>query len=326
MTTHTKQPNEPMPLIDKKSVKSLSIGDITSLLRPQQWVKNVVVFAAPAASLALTSMHSLVQTLIAFSSFCLAASSVYAINDTIDRHADAKHPTKRNRPVARGAINPAGAIVLAVTLLTIALALPLLAGNGRVAGIIAIYFLTMTGYSLMLKEYVILDVIILATGFVMRALAGAAAVDKPASEWLIACVFTLCLFFGFGKRRCEIAVLGDAETAGEHRKTLLRYTSELLSHLMNVSAAIAIVTFLLYTLDTTHSLALFPKENLFYTLPIVVYGVFRFAMLTQLGVHSGPTEIILKDKMMIGSIVVWGIAALLIAYQRQLMTWLDMGS
>lgn len=296
--------------------------DVVELLRPHQWIKNIVVFAGPAAGLKLSDPHSLFHACVAFAAFCLAASAVYAINDTIDREADARHPTKRRRPIARGAISPAAALTLSGVLVTLAFILPLLLINQAVTAIIALYFAMMLAYSLALKNRVILDVIILATGFVLRAIAGAEAVDVAASQWLIACVFTLCLFFGFGKRRCEIVMIGNAENAGHHRATLLRYTPDLLNHLITVSAAIAVMTFLLYTVEIPRVATLFHKEYLFYTLPIVVYGVFRYAMLTELGTHTGPTEIIIKDKMMAACITLWLIIALGIVYHDPVVRWL----
>jgi len=291
------------------------LGDYVALLRPHQWVKNVVVFAGPAAGLRLFSPTYFGQALLAFAAFCLAASATYALNDVVDRDADAAHPTKRLRPVARGAIHPvtalviAGCLIIGGTLLTFLL-------NRAVTTILVAYFVLTLAYSLVLKQRVIMDVIVIATGFVLRAWAGAAAVGVLASEWLVACMFTLCLFMGFGKRRCELVMIGNEADARQHRATLVRYTPDLLNHLITVSAGIAVVTFLLYTMDTTHSPAPFPKQHLFYTLPIVIYGVFRFAMLTELGVHSGPTEIVLKDRMLLLAIVGWAVAAVAIAYQR----------
>ena len=289
--------------------------DLVALLRPTQWVKNVVVFAGPAAGLRLFDSTSLGQACLAFFAFCLAASATYALNDTVDRHADARHPTKRFRPVARGAIAPATALTMAALLIVTAtlLTLPL---NRSVTVILLVYFGMTLAYSLALKRQVIMDVIIIALGFVLRAWAGAAAVDIHASEWLFACMFTLCLFMGFGKRRCEVVMLGSEDEARQHRATLVRYTPDLLNHLIAVSAGIAIVTFLLYTMDTVHSPAPFPKDQLFYTLPLVIYGVFRYAMLTELGGHAGPTEIVLKDRLTLATIGAWGVVALAIVYQH----------
>ena len=294
---------------------SARLGDVVELLRPTQWVKNVVVFAGPAAGLKLSSGHSLGQAMVAFAAFCLAASATYALNDVVDRTADASHPTKRLRPVARGAIRPATAVVVATVLAAAAISLTTWVLSSGVTAVLAGYLALTLAYSLTLKRRVILDVIVVACGFVLRAFAGAVAVGVPTSEWLIACVFTLCLFMGFGKRRCEIAMIGNAEEIGHHRRTLVRYTPDLLNHLLAVSAGIAVITFLLYTLDTQGHPSPFHKEHLFYTLPLVIYGIFRFAMLTELGIYSGPTEIVLKDRAMVLAIVLWALCALVIAYQ-----------
>jgi 4-hydroxybenzoate polyprenyltransferase len=180
------------------------------------------------------------------------------------------------------------------------------------------YFVMTLTYTLALKRRVILDVIIVALGFVLRAWAGALAVGVEASSWLIVCVFTLCLFMGFGKRRCEVVMLGNAEEARNHRSTLVRYTPELLTHLIAVSAGIAVITFLLYTLDTAGHPSPFPKQHLFYTLPIVVYGVFRFAMLTELGSYAGPTEMMYKDRGLQVAFVLWMVCSLVVVYQVSL--------
>ncbi|MGD2110057.1 MAG: decaprenyl-phosphate phosphoribosyltransferase [Phycisphaerae bacterium] len=296
-----------------------TVGDFAQLFRPAQWIKNVVIFAGPAAALKLASIDALLDALIAFISFCLAASATYAINDVMDREADARHPKKRHRPVARGAIRPPTALAGAGVLIALAVTIPTIALNGRVTTVLLLYLLLTLAYSLALKSHVILDVILVASGFVLRAWAGSLAVGVVTSAWLVACVFTLCLFLGFGKRRCELAMIGDTNEAGEHRRTLLRYTPDLLNHLLTVSAGIAVITFLLYTMDSGGHPSPFHKEHLFYTLPLVVYGVFRYAMLTELGVHSGPTEIVLHDRPLLVTIVVWTAIALLIAYQNTLL-------
>lgn len=294
------------------------LADVVELLRPSQWVKNIVVFAGPAAGLKLSSSASLGRAVLAFAAFCLAASATYAFNDVIDRAADANHPTKRMRPVARGAIGTGTALTIAAILAGTSLTLSWTLISRGVAGVVMVYLVTTLAYSLALKRRILLDVIVVAFGFVLRAFVGSVAVGVPTSEWLIVCVFTLCLFMGFGKRRCEIAMIVSGEERGAHRRTLLRYTPDLLNHLLAVSAGIAVITFLLYTLDSGGSPSPFPKQQLFYTLPIVIYGVFRFAMLTELGVHSGPTEIVLKDRALLLAIALWTVCALLIAYQKVL--------
>jgi len=296
------------------------LGDFVAILRPTQWVKNVVVFAGPAAGLKLFNLDSFTNAFVAFAAFCLGASATYALNDIVDRGADASHPVKKFRPVARGSITPAGAAAFAMVLAAAGIGLALLVlPDGSVAAVLASYLLITVAYSLGLKRRMILDVIIIATGFVLRAWAGSLAVGVATSEWLVACMFTLCLFMGFCKRRCEIAMIGNAAEAGQHRPTLLRYSPQLLTHLIAVSAGIAIVTFLIYTMDRTQGSVPFHKEQLFYTLPLVVYGVFRFAMLSELGSFSGPTEIVLKDHGMLAAVAVWAVVALLIVYQEALL-------
>jgi 4-hydroxybenzoate polyprenyltransferase len=292
-----------------------TLRDYIALVRPSQWIKNVVVFAGPAAGLKLSSAASFAQAALAFCAFCLVASAAYAVNDVLDRDADASHPTKRHRPVARGAIRPSIAFVVACLLVLVSVSVATMLLNRWVTVVLLLYFAMSLAYSAVLKERLILDVIIVALGFVLRAWAGALAVEVETSEWLVACVFTLCLFMGFGKRRCELAMIGDLNEAGQHRRTLLRYTPDLLNHLITVSAGIAVITFLLYTMDTGAHPAPFHKEHLFYTLPLVVYGVFRYAMLTELGLYSGPTEIVLRDRPLMAAILIWAVVALVIAYQ-----------
>lgn len=289
--------------------------DYVALLRPTQWIKNVVVLAGPAAGLKLSTAASAGQAFLALGAFCLTASATYAINDVLDRDADARHPTKRNRPVARGAIGPTAATGIACALVLVAAGATSFYLNRSVTIVLLLYFSLTLAYSAALKRQVILDVIIVATGFVLRAWAGSLAVGVVTSEWLVACVFTLCMFMGFGKRRCELAMIGNLDEAGQHRSTLLRYTPDLLNHLITVSAGIALITFLLYTLDSGSHPAPFHKQYLFYTLPLVVYGVFRYAMLTELGIHSGPTDIVLKDRALLVTIVAWATIALVIAYE-----------
>ncbi|MGB2986563.1 MAG: decaprenyl-phosphate phosphoribosyltransferase [Phycisphaerae bacterium] len=294
---------------------SVTLRDYIELLRPAQWVKNIVVFAGPAAALRLSSAVSFGQAVVAFFAFCLVASASYAINDVLDRRADARHPTKRNRPVARGVIRPPLALGIACFLVAASAIIATLLLSGRVTAVLLLYFAMTLAYSAALKERVILDVIIVSVGFVLRAWSGSLAVGVGTSEWLIACVFTLCLFMGFGKRRCELAMIADVNEAGQHRRTLLRYTPDLLNHLITVSAGIAVITFLLYTMDTSGHPAPFHKEHLFYTLPLVVYGIFRYAMLTELGVYAGPTEIVLRDRPLLAAVLLWAAVALVIAYQ-----------
>lgn len=290
------------------------------LMRPGQWIKNLAVLAGAMFALRV-DRESLIHTAIVFVAFCLVSSATYCLNDILDRKADQLHPIKKHRPLARGAIGPTGAMVLAALLLGMGVALSAKLLPVVCTVVIVGYFCQNMAYSVALKRRIILDVILIAIGFVLRATAGAAAVEAYVSPWLIVCTFTLCLFLGFGKRRCEIAAFGSLEEAAEHRPTLLRYTPELLNHLISVSAGIAIMTFLLYTMDRdpVHPPP-FPKQHLLYTVPLVVYGVFRYAMLIQAGKRHGPMDIFLHDGPFVGTILVWALVAAAIMTERY---WLD---
>ncbi len=299
--------------------------DYLLLMRPQEWIKNLVVFAGPLLGYRLFQLPAAWEAAVCFVAFCLVASASYAFNDVMDREADAHHPAKRHRPVARGAVGPAAAVVMATGLAALGMGLTIWLLNPNVTALVGVYFLLILGYSSGLKRRIILDVIIIATGFVLRAWAGAEAVGVVTSEWLIACTFTICLFMGFGKRRCEIAVLGETEQAREHRATLARYTPELLNNLTSVSAAIAVVTFLLYTIEPSYPPPPFPKKHLLYTLPLVVYGVFRFAMLAQGGRFTGPTAIFLKDRAFQATILLWGVVAAGVVFESRVREWTGLG-
>jgi 4-hydroxybenzoate polyprenyltransferase len=186
------------------------------------------------------------------------------------------------------------------------------------ATLCAYLFLTVS-YSVALKHRMLLDVITIATLFVLRAIAGAYAIDVPWSSWLLICTFMLCLFLGFGKRRCEIAMIGSSDAALlGHRRTLVRYTPDLLNQLLSTSGGIAIITFLLYTLSPESPDAPIHfgqrRGNLVYTLPLVVYGIFRYAMLIELGKATGPTDLLIKDPPFLAAILLWVLAATLILY------------
>ena len=291
------------------------------LIRPPQWVKNVFVLAALVSANKLTDPTAIRLALLAFAAFCLASSAGYILNDILDRHRDRLHPVKKDRPLASGEISIASAIVLMLILL---------AGTAAICVIIASlqsweswtfsyavfsYLGLSLAYSLALKHRMILDVIIIAVLFVLRALGGACAIQVEVSPWLIVCTFMLCLFLGFGKRRCEIAMIANTEDIKAHRRTLDRYTPELLMHLLSTSGGVAIITFLLYTLDTSRATPFGERRQyLLYTLPLVAYGIYRYAMLIELGKVTGPTDLIIKDPPFLIAMILWAVAAGAILY------------
>jgi 4-hydroxybenzoate polyprenyltransferase len=180
---------------------------------------------------------------------------------------------------------------------------------------VGIYLALTWTYSLVLKHRMLLDVIVIAILFVMRAIGGAEAIGVEVSPWLLTCTFMLCLFLGFGKRRCEVAMIDNTHAMRGHRPTLVRYTPDLLTHLLSTSAGVTIITFLLYTLDTTRKSPFeATKQNLIFTLPLVVYGVYRYAMLIELGKGTGPTDLILKDAPFLLAVLLWVLSACAILY------------
>lgn len=285
------------------------------LLRPAQWVKNIFVFAGLVFGWKLSDPNAVVLAVLAFVCFCFVASACYIINDVIDRQQDLLHPSKRNRPIARGAVSPGAAGLVAALLVAAAGLISTLGLPRAFAAVLAAYLLLILAYSFFLKQRMILDVIAISIGFVLRALGGAVAVEVAVSQWLIVCTFTLCLFLGFGKRRCELAVMANNAQAARHRRTLEGYTLELLNHLLSISAGIAVVTFMLYTMESSRPEPPFPKWMLIYTVPLVIYGLFRYAMLIESGRVTGPTDIIINDRPLLATVVLWLIMSGLIIYR-----------
>jgi len=293
------------------------------LLRPGQWTKNLFVFAGLVFGLKLTDPPSVLAAILGFVCFCLASSGVYILNDIQDRAEDRLHPTKRNRPIASGIIGIGRAAPLAGLLLAVALVGAALLDRGFGLVLLA-YILLQAAYTYLLKHVALLDVIVIGLGFVLRAIAGAVLVHVEISHWLVLCTFTLCLFLGFSKRRCELNALAESTRTdvARHRRTLVVYTPELLNHMTTLAAGIAVVSFMLYATDK-RTLAVFGTNYLVYTLPVVVYAIFRFALLVEHGRVDGPTAVMLRDRPFQAAMVVWGVAVLVIVYRgRELEAWL----
>lgn len=291
------------------------------LLRPAQWVKNVFVLAALVFGVRPTSPgagEALLRAIEALGIFCMLSSSVYAFNDLMDYREDALHPTKRNRPVASGAVSPAlaGAIAIGLAVFGSFAALQMPRGFALTA---VSYLILNLFYSLAGKRMVLLDVILIAIGFVLRALAGAQAIQVPVSAWLIVCTFTLCLFLGFGKRRCELAVLEAGGEAKKHRATLASYSLEILTQLMSVSGAMAVITFLLYTLDGSNP----TPRTLVFTTPLVFFAIFRYALVIARGQRTGPTDVLIRDRPFLVTAVAWVVITVgLIMFDKQVSPYL----
>lgn len=273
-------------------------------MRPQQWVKNLFVFAALIFAGQVFVWESLVKTLIAFLIFCGLASAVYLINDWRDLETDRAHPAKKHRPLASGKLS------LTLTLLTATLLIStMLIGSFLVNfnfGLIALTYIFLNFfYSFFTKKIAILDILSVSIGFVLRAIAGAEAIAVEISPWLIVCTFFIALFLVLGKRRAE---------AINHQKTEL-YTPEFLDQLLVMTAGITILSYVLYTIDT-QTVAKFGSTALLYTTPFVVYGIFRyFYLVSRHLMGDSPTETLLTDTPILVSVILWGLNVGIIIYR-----------
>lgn len=263
------------------------------LLRPHQWVKNGFVFVGLIFGEAFSNLDLFGQVALAALAFSLAASSIYVINDLADREKDRLHPVKRHRPLAAGTVNVTQALLLAGACLFGAL---MLAHTVSLAVllIVAAYAAINVGYSMGLKHVVVLDVFIIAAGFMLRLLAGTLGVGIAPSNWLLLCGLMLTLFLGFSKRRAELAAMSGK--GGSHRKVLDDYDPALLDQFITVCAGATVVSYSLYTVSP-ETVALHGTTNLMGTVPFVVYGMFRYLfLLHRRGGGGDPAAELLRDR------------------------------
>lgn len=279
------------------------------LLRPHQWVKSGFVFVGVLFSHGWHDSALVVQVLLAALAFSLAASAVYVGNDLADREQDRQHPDKCRRPLASGAIGVAPALLLGGGCLVAAGVLGWIA-SPAVLGILLAYLLLNVGYTLGLKHVVLLDVFIISAGFMLRILAGTQGVGIHPSNWLLLCGLMVTLFLGFAKRRAELMALdGDAAS---HRQVLEDYDPGLLDKLIGVCAAATIVSYSLYTVSP-ETVALHGSDHLVYTVPFVVYGMFRYLFLLHRRAGGGdPAAQLLGDRHLLGACIGWLGAVVLI--------------
>ena len=279
------------------------------LLRPHQWVKSGFVFVGLLFGHAWSNGALVQQVLLAAAAFSLAASAIYVFNDMADRERDREHPEKRNRPLASGKVNPAQALILGGACLFAALAFAVTASL-TVLAIVSSYVLLNVAYSLRLKHVVLLDVFIIAAGFMLRILAGTLGVGIAPSHWLLLCGLMLTLFLGFAKRRAELnALVGHG---GSHRKVLDDYDRTLLDELTGICAGGAIISYSLYTVSAD-TVAMHGTGNLIFTVPFVIYGVFRYLyLLHRRGGGGDPSAALLQDYHLLVAFCGWLASVLLL--------------
>jgi 4-hydroxybenzoate polyprenyltransferase len=298
---------------------------LVRLLRPSQWSKNAFVMVGLLFGHAWQDRNRVLAALVAFAAFCAIASAVYVINDWFDRDRDRAHPRKRNRPIASGEVSGPVAVVLVVALVALAFWLtgvaPIasvqpaaapaagsagsawLAGGGRLAVLLATYLAMNVAYSLGVKHVPILDCALIAAGFMLRILAGTWAIGIEPSRWLIVCSLSLTLFLAFSKRRAELEVLGEG--AGGHRQVLEHYSLPLLDQFLAITATAVLVTYSVYTVSPD-TIALHHTDQLFWTVPFVLYGLFRYLYIVfQRGAGGNPTGDVARDPHMVFAAVAW---------------------
>ena len=269
------------------------------LARPKQWTKNGFVLAGVVFAGKAFSATSLFYTFLAFAAFCLLSGAVYAFNDVLDVEEDRKHPLKRLRPVASGEVSARAGVVFAAVLVTVGLGLCFFVNV--YVGLAGLAYLALQAiYTPVLKHVAILDVMSISAGFVIRALAGVAAVAAPISPWLIVCTGLLTLFLGFSKRRHELASLGDGAVV--HRKNLRDYSVPMLDEMMNIMISATIIAYTLYTFTV------YERESEIFmmaSIPFVIYGVFRYMLLVHRDGGGNPDTLLLADRPLQISLLLW---------------------
>lgn len=273
-------------------------------MRPTHWIKNGFLFAPLIFSGHFYEVKDALMVLGGFLSFSLAASSVYLFNDINDRERDALSGVTNKRPIAAGRVPVFAAGAMAAALLVISQALGFQLGFSFFAFLI-LYIVNNIAYTLFLKEKVIADVISIAAGFVLRILAGAALIQVEASQWLIVCTFSLALLLGFGKRRAELF-----HSPGVKAVSTI-YTEPKLDHMISVSAAISLLSYMLYVVSP-ESAARFKGNGMIYTVPFVVYGIFRFVAKTQEGKVRDPVHLIYSDRISVLNLFCWFLTVMVV--------------
>ena len=270
-------------------------------LRPKQWVKNIFAFGAVVFAQRLTDISALLATVQAFVGFAMVSSSIYLINDTLDYEQDRLHPIKRNRPIAAGHVKRSTAAALSVVLVVAGLTVGWRLNIDTVT-VLAVYYVTNLAYSTKLKHVALVDVFIIAFGFLLRVVAGATAIAAPISAWLLVTSFFLALFMAFGKRRGELDTLGDK--AAEHRANLANVTVGFVDQALSALTAMTVMSYALYTIDPGVTARL-GTDALVLTVPLVLFGVLRYLHQIQLGNGGSPTNLVLTDRSVQLNGLIW---------------------
>mgnify|MGYP001224339957 CR=1 FL=1 len=294
------KPNSIVPTIEHE--KTSLFLSLLKEMRPKQWTKNLLVFASAIFAGTFLDPAIFINTLIAFIAFSLMASSIYVINDIQDVEKDRQHPDKCQRPIASGAITITQASVLGAIVFLTSITLAAFV-NYQLIIILLIYFFANLLYSFRLKHVVIIDVMFIALGFVLRAIAGAVAVNGELTSWFLLCTMSLSIFLALGKRRHELELFKDTPT--NRRKVLEHYSSKLLDQLMAIATSLVIMFYSLY--------AATEDQRMMYTVPFVIYGIFRYYYLIYIKNSGGkPEELLISDWHILITVVLFGASVIFI--------------
>lgn len=275
-------------------------------MRPKQWTKNAIIFAPLIFAQKFMEPSPVVTACLAFLIFCALSSIVYIINDLIDIEQDRKHPLKCHRPLASGKLKPRTALIFLAGLIIAAGLCTLLLLNWQFALIAAVYIVLQICYSLWLKHVVIIDVFCIASGFLLRVAAGAEAIEVTFSTWLFFCTILLSLFLALSKRRHELVLLEGG--AGEHRRILFEYSTGLLDQMISIVTTATLIAYILYTVSG-ETVAKFGGDKLKYTIPFVLYGIFRYLYLIyQKNEGGSPEKVLLNDRPILVTVLLYGFA------------------
>jgi 4-hydroxybenzoate polyprenyltransferase len=280
-------------------------------LRPGQWTKNLFVFAALVFAQRLGDTDAVMKAVIAFFVFCALSSTVYLINDVLDREQDRRHPLKTHRPIASGALGPPLALAAAAVVGIAAMIAAWTLGR-QFFQTAAAYVVLLIAYSAFLKHIVILDVLTIAIGFVLRTFGGAVVIDVHFSNWLLLLTLLGALFLGLSKRRAELVAL--ASGASDHRRSLAEYSPYLLDQMISVVTSSTLVAYAFYTISP-ETVQRFGTEHLLLTMPFPLYGIFRYLYLVHQREGGGdPSEMLLTDRPLLLCVAAWGLAVIAILY------------
>ncbi|WP_239565468.1 decaprenyl-phosphate phosphoribosyltransferase [Brevibacillus fulvus] len=273
-------------------------------MRPKQWSKNLLVLAALVFSFPNVTMTMFMQSIVGFLLFSFVSGCVYILNDFVDREADRQHPEKRNRPMASGALNPYMALLFGLIVLIVSIA-GAFVFNVSFGVLLTIYFMNNLAYSLRLKHVVIADIMVIASGFVLRAIGGALVIQVPFTPWFLICTMLLALFLAISKRRHELYLLQENKT--EHRKVLESYNPDLLNQLNSIVTSATITSYALFTFTSGRTL------YLMWTIPFVLYGIFRYLYLIHVKGKGGkPDKILFEDKHILFTVILYAISVMVI--------------